>query len=375
VVVKKIKKIMPKNTFLKIIILATIFGLGSGVVGQLLAAAYLSPGDVFILGNDGRIKNVEIQNEENKKITEAHRLVSPTVFEIYSQKTQTRDPVNQIFLEKDRVALGFALTSDGWLLSFGRTLADPKNHFVVITSDQKIFSPEKILFDETSEAVFLKINAENLSVPPLGEIENLALGEKIVIPKNKQTLNLAVVLNSSYEKISEPKDLLRSSEKLTKSIAVNGAWLSNEAGAPAVNLAGEVVGITTPLAGIISPIASWRSAILSVLKNGEVVRPNLGIHYFNLSKAPGLDVAVSQNQKTGALIWSDKNLQITGVTKNGAAAKAGLKDGDIILKINSEEISSKKDLAEIIEDYAPGEKIELTILRLGEEKIIEVTLN
>jgi len=366
---------MPKNTYLKIIVLTTIFGLGSGVVGQLLAAAYLSPGDVFILGNDGRIKNVEIQNEENKKITEAHRLVSPTVFEIYSQKTQTRDPVNQIFLEKDRVALGFALTSDGWLLSFGRTLADPKNHFVVITSDQKIFSPEKILFDETSEAVFLKINAENLSVPPLGEIENLALGEKIVIPKNKQTLNLAVVLNSSYEKISEPKDLLRSSEKLTKSIAVNGAWLSNEAGAPAVNLAGEVVGITTPLAGIISPIASWRSAILSVLKNGEVVRPNLGIHYFNLSKAPGLDVAVSQNQKTGALIWSDKNLQITGVAKNSPAAKAGLKDGDIILKINSEEISSKKDLAEIIEDYAPGEKIELTILRLGEEKIIEVTLN
>lgn len=366
---------MPKNTYLKIIILATIFGLGSGVVGQLVATAYLLPEDVFILGNGGRIKSVEIQSEENKKITEAHRLVSGTVFEIYPQKTQSRDPVNQIYLEKDRVALGFALTSDGWLLSFGRTLADPKNHFVIITSDQKIFSPEKILFDDASEAIFLKINAENLSVPPLGEVENLALGEKIIIPKNKQSLNLAVVLNSSYEKISEPKDLLRSSEKLTKSIVVDGAWLSNEAGAPAVNLAGEVVGITTPLSGVVSPIAAWRSAIFSVLKNGEVTRPNLGIRYFNLSKTPGLDVALGQNQKTGALIWSDKNLQIVGVAKNSPAAKAGLKDGDIILKINSEEISPKKDLAEILQEYASGEKIELTILRLGEEKIIEATLD
>ncbi len=366
---------MPKNTYLKIIILATIFGLGAGVVGQMLAAAYLLPGEVFILGNGGRIKNAEIQNEESKKIAEAHRLVSPTVFEIYPQKTSTRDPISKIYLEKDRVALGFALTSDGWLLSFGRTLVDPKNHFVIITSDQKIFSPEKILFDETSGAVFLKIDAENLSVPPLGEVENLALGEKIVIPKNKQTLSIASVENSSYEKITEPKDLFRSSEKLAKLIAASGVWSENVAGAPAVNLSGEVIGIATPLPGVISPIGAWQPAIFSVLKNGEVVRPNLGLHYFNLSKTPGLDVALSQNQKTGALIWSDRNLQIKGIALNSPAAKAGLKDGDIILKINSEEISPKKDLAEIIQEYSPGEKIELTILRLGEEKIIEVTLN
>ncbi len=366
---------MPKNTYLKIIILATIFGLGAGVVGQMLAAAYLLPGDVFILGNGGKIKNAEIQNKESEKIAEAHRLISPTVFEIYPQKTSTRDPISQIYLEKDRVALGFALTSDGWLLSFGRTIADPKNHFVIVTSDQKIFSPEKILFDETSEAVFLKISAENLSVPPLGEVENLTLGEKIIIPKNKQTLGIAVVLNSSHEKINEPKDLFRSSEKLSKSIVASDIWLSNESGAPAANLNGEIIGITTHLAGVISPISAWRSAIFSVLKNGKVARPNLGLHYLNLSKTPGLDEVISQNQKTGALIWSDKNLQIAGVAKNSPAARAGLKDGDIILKINSEEISSKKDLAEIIQEYAPGEKIELTILRLGEEKIIEVTLN
>lgn len=366
---------MIKNTYLKIIILATIFGLGAGVVGQLFTAAYLLPGEIFISENGGRIKNTGTLDEENKKIAEAHRLVSPAVFEIYHEKSQTRDPLNQIYLEKDRVAQGFALTSDGWLLSFGKNLADPKNYFVIITSDQKIFSPEKILFDETSGAVFLKINADNLSAPPLGEIENLSLGEKIIIPKNKQTLGVAAIENLTYEKISDPKNLLRSSEKLDKSIVADGQWLPNVAGAPAVNFDGEVIGLATSSSGVISPIDAWRPAIFSVLKNGEIVRPNLGLHYFNLSRAVGLDVALNQNQKTGALIWSDKNLQIAGVVKNSPAAKAGLKDGDIILKINSEEISSKKDLAEIIQEYAPGEKIELTILRLGEEKNVEATLD
>lgn len=365
---------MKKNPYLKIIILATIFGLGAGLVGQLFAAAYLLPGEIFVSSDTSRIKKTETPSEEAQNIADAQRAISPTVLEIYPQKTSAREPANQIYVKKDRIALGFALTSDGWLVSFGRTLADPKNHFVVVTADGKALSPQKIILDEATDVVFIKVDADNLAVPPLGDTENLKLADKLVISESKQALKISQIENLAYEKNDEPKDLFKSSEKITKTIVASGSWTTSESGAPVVNLVGEVVGLTSNSSNVVSPINAWRPAFLSILKNGKIQRPYFGVRYLDLSAAPGLGENFSQNRKVGALIWSDKNLQITGIAKNSPAAKSGLADGDIILKINTDEISSRNDLTEIIQEYSSGDKIKLTILRAGEEKIIEATL-
>lgn len=364
-----------KSSSLKIIILAVIFGLGAGVVGQILAAVYLLPQEIFISNERNIIKQTASQTAENERILEAERSISPAVFEIFPQKNSSHDPQNQIYLAGDRMALGVALTSDGWLISDGKNLADPKNHFVVLTSDQKIFSPQKIIFDEATGIVFIKIDAQNLAVPKLGTKENLSLGEKIILPKSKQSSKVFQAADLTYEKTNEPKDLFKSSEKFSKLILLNQTLEPNEIGAPLGNLSGEVIGIiasTSPAAAV--PIDFWRSAFLNILKTEKITRPYLGVHYINLSKSPGLNKAFSQGRTAGALIWSDKNLLIPGVAKNSPAAKSGLKDGDVILKINNDELSQKIDLPEIIADYSPGDKIQITILRGGEEKTIDVIL-
>jgi len=363
-----------KNTFLKIAILSVLFGLAAGVVGQLVSTAYLLPKEVLILGENGRIRKTAAEIEENEKIAEAHRITAPTIFEIYLQKPASRDPLGQIYLPKERVAFGVILTSDGWLASFGKNLTDPKDHFIVVTADQKIFSPQKIIFDEATEATFLKIETQNLPVPKLGEYGNLALGEKVIIPFGKQSMKITQIENLAYEKNSEPKDLIKSSEKFSKSILFKDNLNANEIGAPIVNLNGEVVGIASGPDGTGTPINFWRSAFLTLLKNNQIKRPYLGARYLNLAKAIGLSETISQNKIAGALIWGDKNLQIKGAEKNSPAAKAGLRDGDIILKINDEEISQKIDLAEIIQKYSPDDILELTILRDKKEKTVEVTL-
>jgi S1-C subfamily serine protease len=363
------------SSALKIIILAVIFGLGAGIVGQIIATAYLLPGETLLSSGQSIVKQAASLSAENEKILGAEQAVSPAVFEIFSQKNPSHDPQNQIYLAGDRVALGFALTTDGWLISYGKNLIDPKNHFVILTSDQKIFSPQKTIFDEATGVVFIKIDAQNLTIPKFGTKKNLSLAEKIVVPESKQSFNVLQTTNLSYKEISSTKDLFNSSENFSGTILFNQTLKTNEVGAPAVNLSGEVTGIISdPSLAAAVPIDFWRNSFLNLLKTEKIVRPYLGVSYIDLSKAPGINEALSQGKTVGALVWGDKTSQISGVVKNSPAEKSGLKDGDIILKINDDELNQKITLPELIANYAPGDKIQITALRSGEEKIFEATL-
>ena len=364
-----------KSSTLKIIILTVIFGLGAGVVGQMIATAYLLPAEFFISSGQNIVKQTASLSAESEKILGVEQSVSPAVFEIFPQKNPSHDPQNQIYLAGDRVALGFALTTDGWLISYGKNLSDPKNHFVILTSDQKIFSPQKTIFDEATGVVFIKIDAQNLAVPKFGTKENLSLGEKIVIPESKQAFRVLQTANLFYKKIIVPKDLFGSSEKFSETILLDRALLTNEIGAPAINLSGEVTGIISDTSAAAAvPTDFWRNTFLNLLKTEKIVQPYLGINYINLAEASGINEALSQGKTAGALVWSNKTSQISGVVKNSPAEKSGLKDGDIILKVNDDELNQKIDLPELIANYSPGDKIQITVLRNGEEKIFEATL-
>ncbi|MFH2136599.1 MAG: PDZ domain-containing protein [Patescibacteria group bacterium] len=361
---------------LKIIIFAVIFGLGAGVVGQIISATYLLPPEIFTINEEGRAKQIVSQTAENKKILEAAQNTLPTILEIFPKKIYFHNPENQIYLPDERIALGTALTSDGWLVSFGQELINAKNNFVVITNNQKIFEPKKIIVDEATKTIFIKIDADNLSVPKLGSKENISLGEKILIPKNKQSFKIIQIADSSYRPTADPKDLFISSEKFSKFILLDQDINQNEIGTPLVNLSGEIIGIisnTSPATAV--PINFWRDAFLEILKTEKTGRPYLGIHYLDLGNSPGIDDAWSQGRTAGALILSDKNSKISGVAKNSPAEVAGLRDGDIIIKIDNENLSQKIDLAEIVSQHSPADKIQITILRNGEEKTIEVTLS
>lgn len=368
---------MNKNT-LKIIVLTIIFGLSAGVVGQLLVTAYLLPGEIFVLQENARIKKplAQTAEKEQENITNAFQAIAKTVLEIYPKKSLSPDAnvLSQIYLPKDRLAIGFTITSDGWLVSYGSNLADPQNPLTIITPDQKIFTPQKIFFDPATEVVFLKIDAQNLPVPQFGSIETLSTGEKIIITPNKQSLKITQVENINYEKFDSIKELFQSSEKFSRLILIKDALAHNEIGAPVASINGEIIGIVSSPTSTVMPIDFWQPAFYNILKNDKIKRPYLGINYLNLARTPGLSIALRQEREFGALIWEDKNLKIQGVIKESPAALAGLKNGDIILKLDNDAITRKNNLNELIQKYAPGDKIEITILRNGEEKILEATL-
>ena len=98
------------------------------------------------------------------------------------------------------------------------------------------------------------------------------------------------------------------------------------------------------------------------------------MNYLDLTESLGLSNDVTENRLKGAVLIGDAKRNIMAVAENSPAAKAGLKAGDIILKINNEEINERNSLTKLIQDYTPGKEIILTISREGKEQEVKVIL-
>jgi serine protease Do len=147
-------------------------------------------------------------------------------------------------------------------------------------------------------------------------------------------------------------------------------------GGPLVNLKGEVIGMNTAVSadgqsiGFAIPIATVKGEIDTIEKSGKISKAYLGVRYVSIDQdvASQLKLPVS----SGALVRSSGNTQ--GVLPGSPAAQAGLRDGDIITKINGKDIKEGAGLVTQLSQYHPGDKIDLTVIRDGKEQTIKATL-
>ena len=124
--------------------------------------------------------------------------------------------------------------------------------------------------------------------------------------------------------------------------------------------------------GFAIPVDRAKRDIEQVKNTGKIVYPFLGVRYILITS----EIQEKGNLKVdyGALIVKGENANEPAVVPGSAADKAGIKEGDIILKLNGEKITSKNSLAKIIQNYSPGDKITLDILRGDKEITVQLTL-
>ncbi len=189
--------------------------------------------------------------------------------------------------------------------------------------------------------------------------------------------NLTVSVNlqglswiSSVAGFIQPSGLVESSENFFTKLILNNEVPQKFRGAAVFNLAGDVLGLADGK-GEIEPMAHLASAVNSLFKNKVIKRPSLGINYIDLAQLAAADAADNNWQK-GAIIFKDQ--KGVAVKKNSPASQAGLKEGDIIISVDNVNLDNVNNLAEIIQNHAAGDKINLVILRAGNETEVEVTL-
>jgi len=268
-------------------------------------------------------------------------------------------------------------------------LAIPKNNFppsVVIKNANKIevtlnnkqtYNAELIGTDPTTDLAVLKINASGLPVLPYGNSDESKVGEWVLAVGNPFNLTSTVtagIISAKGRSINIlPHDPSTGIAPIESFIQTDAAVNPGNSGGALVNLNGELIGINSAIKSNTGSYTGYSFAIPSnivkkvvsdLIEFGEVQRAFLGVSINDISD----EVAQKLNLPTL------KGVFVAGVNNNGAAAEAGIEPGDIITKVGNVEVNKTSELLEHIGQFRPGDKVNLTVIRDGNEKIIPVIL-
>ncbi len=319
--------------------------------------------------------------QEGEIVAEVFNKVSPSTVSITTQAVaQTQ---NYFFAPQvsEGAGSGIIISKDGYVLTNKHVVPEGTNKVTVVLNDGKEYKNVTVVGrDPTNDFAFLKINGvKDLTPAVIGDSSKVSPGQKVVAIGNALGIFRNSVTSGIVSGIGRPiqaSDGQGSSESLENLFQTDAAINPGNSGGPLVNLQGEVIGINTAIAeqgqaiGFAIPINDAKGLIVSVLKKGKIEKPYLGVRYISLDVqvAEQLNLPVSQ----GALIRGGNGSP--AVVPGSPAAKIGLRDGDIITKINDQNITATSGLTSILSRFGVGDKVELTVLRGSKTEKVTVML-
>ena len=370
-----------------------LFGILGGILGELFINNYFSSqglqltsvwqqSDISSSNNDKQVIILR-SSEINKKESDLNTLVEAagaSVVGIFQSKAGGETMWENIYLPSEQLGNGLILTADGWIVTSDLILPANTENLVVILADKNILAVERIVKDTASGATFLKVNTQGLKVVKFGSRENWAPGEQLLVLANSVANGgiKAIMTNlekTNYQQLSKSQDLIQSSEVYSKKVLLNDKVSKEFFGSPVVNLTGEIVGIVYggASANLLLPQDYFSQSLKSILAVDEISRPYLGVNYLDLSHIVGIDKNISESRTSGAVLYGEKGT-LPAVLPESPAAQAGLKAGDIIIKVNNELVDQKHSLTELVQQYRIGDALKLTVIFQGNEREIEVVL-
>ncbi len=250
----------------------------------------------------------------------------------------------------------------------------------VLTSQGKEIDAALLGSDEYSDIAVLSIAADEvLQVASLGDSTNAELGDTVFTvgsPLGSKYIGTVTkgILSGQNRKVTVK---LSTGSFIMDVLQTDAAINPGNSGGPLLNINGEVIGITSLKLvqdevegmGFAIPI-ELAMASIDQLENGEkIIRPTLGVQLATLDNPYLLrnyQIQIPNNVKNGVVVVAVEN--------GSDAAKAGLQKGDIITKIEDQEITESSHFKYILYQYSIGNTITLTIIRDGKEKTIPVVL-
>lgn len=266
---------------------------------------------------------------------------------------------------------GFIFDPEGYILTNYHVVGGADNITVTLLDGSK-YDAEYIGGDEELDIAVIKIKATDKKFPYLGfgDSDKVKIGEWAIAIGNplgfQHTVTVGVV-SATNRKIPKPDG----SGYYVGLIQTDAAINPGNSGGPLLNIHGEVIGINTAIVnpqeavnlGFAIPINTVKKFLDTILTKKKVEKAYLGVTVMTLTeetaKALGLETT------SGALI--------TSVQKGSPAEKAGLKEGDVILKVDDQDVRSHEELVSIIHTYKPGDTATLTIERKGKIMKVQVT--
>lgn len=269
---------------------------------------------------------------------------------------------------------GVIFSSDGYIVTNNHVVEAAEK--IQVLYNKKSYDAELVGTDPSTDLAVLKIKETGLQAITLGNSRNLAVGEWVVAVGNPFSLSSTVtagIVSAKGRRINIVEDKFPIESFIQTDAAIN----PGNSGGALVNKNGELVGINTAILSrtgsytgyaFAVPVDIAKKVVSDLIKFGSPQKAIFGgnVIEYDFQNAKKYDLDVNVKEFKGVLLGS--------VDKNGAAAKAGMEDGDIITKLNNNEINSESAFEEELGYRYPGDKITVTYLREGQQKTAEVTL-
>lgn len=363
---------LPKSsTILLAIILGALAGIG---FYQLGALGYLPLNqDLPKIDFKTNERTQTVLKEESAIIDVVEKTSSSVVAIGATQRVfNPFDPFSVPRNQSSTIGTGFVVSDKGIVVTNKHVVADSNTRYTVITKDGKKFEVRKIYRDPVLDLAIVQVDGSDLKALDLGDSSKLKVGQTVVAIGNAlgrftNTVTTGIV-SGLGRRVVAGDPFSGTAESLDNLIQTDAAINPGNSGGPLLNSGGQVIGVnvaTTEGAqniGFAVPINSVKAIVDEFVEKGSVSRPMLGIRYRFISR----DVALMNEVPQGAYIQE--------VVLGSAADKAGIKEGDIVTKVDGKNVDSESKISEAISSKKTGDKLDLTIWNNGKERQITATL-
>lgn len=269
---------------------------------------------------------------------------------------------------------GVIFTTDGYIITNNHVVASAERLEVVY--NKRVYPAELIGTDPSTDLAVLKIDEKNLPAIALGSSKNVQVGEWVIAVGNPFTLSSTVtagIVSAKGRRIGILEDKFPIESFIQTDAAIN----PGNSGGALVNKSGELVGINSAILSRTGSYTGYAFAIpVDIVKK---VYDDL-VKYGVVQKAIFGGVAVEYNYENAKKYNLDTSVKsfngvlVESLERDGPAVKAGLKPGDIIIRVNNIDINTQSAFEEEISYHYPGDKIDITYLREGKQSSTSVTL-
>ena len=272
---------------------------------------------------------------------------------------------------------GVIVSSEGYIVTNNHVIENA-SEIEVILNDNSKYTAKVVGTDPSTDIAILKIEGSGFQPIPLGNSDDLKVGEWVLAVGNPFNLTSTVtagIVSAKARNINLLSDRSKQDVIPIESfIQTDAAVNPGNSGGALVNTKGELVGINTAIASQTGSYSGYSFAVpvnlvekvmRDLIDYGVVQRGYLGVQIND----------ITQEIKTKNNLPSTKGVFVAKVVEDGSADKAGINDGDVILKIGTKEVNSVASLQEEIGKRRPGDKVSITVrTKKGEEEVKELIL-
>ena len=366
-------------------------GLATLLAASVLSAVLASSGTVLALRASGVLDRPTLVQAgptgttvgaTNRPITESSATidvaaaVSPAVVRI---TTGGGVDTSTGIIPETGVGSGVIYDGAGWILT-NRHVVEGSNSLAVELNDGRILDGTVYGIDTLTDLAIVKVEGNGLPTASLGDSSALKVGQLVIAIGSP----LGTYSNSVTSGIVSAKGrtiTADGNDNLNNLIQTDAAINPGNSGGPLLDAGGNVVGINTAIAadsngiGFAIPIDIARPIMEQAVAGEKLARPYMGVVY------RALDLQYAEANDLPGVRWGASSSRVTAPTRrrrpSSRAARrksAGLREGDIIVKVNTQPIDGDHPLDATLSEFAPGDTISVEVLRDGQTQTVSLTL-